>query len=74
MFRFFRPTVTATATVTVNVNFPALDDLIVLIREQASQQAEIDELTAKIQSLTGDLEESSTDLQGSVDTTHLGDP
>ena len=58
MFRFLQ--------FTVNVKFPALDALIVYLREQDSQQSQIDELTTKVQELTEALGASSGELEDSV--------
>jgi hypothetical protein len=53
--------------VIVRVDFPALDNLVVYLKER--EQGKIDALTAEVQELTGRLQQSSTTLEGAVEET-----
>lgn len=54
-------------SVTIHVDFPSLDALVAYL--QSAQQKQIDDLAATIGQLTGQLQQSSTGLQGAMDQT-----
>ena len=55
-------------TVTVNVAVPALDSFVQYLRDRDKLQQEIDALAAQLASFTSGLHQSSTGLQGAVDS------
>lgn len=66
-FEFLMPPPKAhTLTVSVHVDFPALSELVAYLRESTTQQKQIDDLTAQVQTLTSGLNQSTTELEKTV--------
>lgn len=53
-------------SVQVHIDFPALDNLVSYLKDQGSQQKQVDDLTAQVRALASRLHNSELDLSGAV--------